>query len=75
VIVNSCSDVHLDVTLDHKETRVVLGVLGLSAIDITHVSVTIVRYPLDTEKLHAKASETLRDASANSLELWPTGDV
>jgi len=25
--------------------------------------------------LHAKAAEALRDASANTLELWPTGDV
>jgi hypothetical protein len=75
VITTAVGDHFLCVTLDAMETRLVLGVLGVTARDVAHVSVTIVRSPLDLETLHAKSSEALRDASADTGDLFECGDV
>jgi len=67
-------DHFIEMDLDPAEIRRVCGFLGISTDDVCKVTVSILRSPLDTEKLHAKSRLPLDDARADTLELFPQCD-
>lgn len=75
MIIQAVGDGFMDVALDPMETRLVLGVLGVTNSDVVRCTVLIIRSPLDTEKLHAKSSEALRDAANDTGDLFRCGDA